>query len=35
MNDSKTQKQIDLPLFEPGTLTGTLAGTKPKGGRGE
>jgi hypothetical protein len=31
MNDSKTQKQIDLPLFEPGTLTGT----KPKGGRGE
>jgi hypothetical protein len=31
MNDSKTQKQIELPLFAPGTLTGT----KPKGGRGE
>jgi hypothetical protein len=31
MNDSKTQKQVDLPLFEPGALTGT----KPKGGCGE
>ena len=31
MNDSKTQKQVDLPLFELGALTGT----KPKGGRGE
>jgi hypothetical protein len=31
MNDSKTQKQVDLPLFEPGVLTGT----KPKGGRRE
>jgi len=31
MNDSKTQKQVDLPLFEPGALTGT----KPKGGRVE
>jgi len=29
MNDGKSQKQLDLPLFEPGTLTGT----KPKGGR--